>query len=102
MSGLDLRTAEEIWRKLAESEARLHLMVELGDMEVGFLDVEDFGMELEGKYRATVTGGSREKARDSRDWQKYQVRKEIEEEFGKNNRKGRNIIKNLRKEAVVV
>ena len=30
---------------------------------------------------------------------KYLVRKEIEEEYGKNNRRGRNIIKNLRKEA---
>ena len=40
--GMDLRIAMEIWRKLAESEARLHLMVELGHLEVGFPDVENF------------------------------------------------------------
>ena len=50
MSGLDLRTAGVIWQNLAESEARLHLMVELGDMEVGFPDVEHFYMELESNY----------------------------------------------------
>ena len=37
--GKELRIAEETWRKLAESEARFHLMVELGIMEVGFPDV---------------------------------------------------------------
>ena len=42
MGGWDLRTATEIWVKLAESEARLHLMVELGYLEVGFPDVENF------------------------------------------------------------
>ena len=122
MSGPDLRTAEEIWRKLAESEARLHLMVELRELEVGFPDVEQFCLDLEGKYRSTVTGGLREKGKGSPEWQivrlcmnlkmiderktysklegkKYSVKKKIEEEYGKNNRKGRNIVKNLRKEA---
>ena len=69
MSGLDVRTAEEIWRKMAESEARLHLMVKLGDLEVEFPDVENFCMELEGKYRATVTGNLREKGKDSPEWE---------------------------------
>ena len=53
---MDLRTAAEIWLKLAESEARLHLMVELGYMEVGFPDVENFCLELESKYRTHVIG----------------------------------------------
>ena len=122
MSGSDLRTAEDIWKKLAESEARLHLMVDLGELEVGFPDVEQFCRELESKYRATVTGDLREHGKKSPEWQivrlcmklkmidekkvntdllrlKYRVRKKIEEEFGKNNRRGRNMIKNLRKEA---
>ena len=30
---------------------------------------------------------------------KYKVRKKIEEDFGKNSRRGRNMVKNLRKEA---
>ena len=46
MGGPDLRIAAETWRKLAESEARLHLMVELGQLEVGFPDVENFWMGL--------------------------------------------------------
>ena len=122
MDGQELRTAEEVWVKLAESEARMHLMVELGHIQVGFPDVEQFCLDLEGKYRSTVTGGLREKGKGSPEWQivrlcmnlkmiderkthsklegkKYSVKKKIEEEYGKNNRKGRNIVKNLRKEA---
>jgi hypothetical protein len=48
MSGYDTRMAEDIWRKLAESEARIHLMMELGDLKVGFLDVEEFCLDLDG------------------------------------------------------
>ena len=48
MGGEDLRKAEDTWRRLAESEARLHLMVELGYMEVGFPDVENFCLEYKG------------------------------------------------------
>ena len=43
----ELRIAEDTWKKLAESEARLHLMVELGELEVGFPDVEQFCLDLE-------------------------------------------------------
>ena len=122
MSGSDLRIAEEIWRKLAESEARLHLMAELGELEVGFPDVEQFCLELESKYRATVTGDLRENGVKSPEWQvvklcmklkmiderrvssdllrlKYKVRKKIKEDFGKNTRRSRNMINNLRKKA---
>ena len=122
MSGSEVRIAEDIWRKLAESEARLHLMVELGELEDGFPDVEQLCLDLESKYRATVTGDLRENGRKSPEWHKvklrmkmkmidegkvnsellklkYKVRKKMEEDFGKNSRKGRNMIKNLRKEA---
>ena len=53
MDGTEVRTAEEVWVKLAESEARMHLMVELGHLQVGFPDVEQFCLDLEKKYRAT-------------------------------------------------
>ena len=66
--GPDLRTAAEIWLKLAESEARLHLMVELGYMEVGFPDVENFCLDLEGKYRSKVIGGLRDNGKESPEW----------------------------------
>ena len=63
IGGPELRIAAETWRKLAESEARLHLMVELGYMEVGFPDVENFCLELESKYRSQVQGELREKGK---------------------------------------
>ena len=69
MSGSEVRMAEDIWRKLAENEARLHLMVRLGKREVGFPDVEQFCLDLESKYRATVTGDLRENGRKSPEWQ---------------------------------
>ena len=50
MDGQEVRTAEDVWRKLAESEARMHLMVELGHIQVGFPDVEQFCLDLEKKY----------------------------------------------------
>ena len=120
--GLDLRIASETWKKLGESEARLHLMVELGYLELGFPDVENFCMDLESKYRATVTGELREKGKKSPEWkivklcmelkmiderkvnarlesERYKLRKNLEDLFGKNSRKVRNIVKNLRQTA---
>ena len=106
----NIRIAEGIWKKLAESEARLHLMVELGELEVGFPDMEQFCLELESKCRATVTGDLRDKGIKIPEWQvvrvcmklnmidetkvsnellglKYKVRKKIEDEYGKNSRR---------------
>ena len=120
--GLDLRTAIEIWLKLAESEARLHLMVELGYLEVGFPDVENFCLDLEGKYRSKVIGGLRDNGKNSPEWkivklcmelkmiderntncpleaERYKVRKKIEDQYVKNSRRARNIVKNLRQGA---
>ena len=62
---MDLRAAKDIWKKLAESEARLHLMVELMDLQVGFPDVEQFCLELESKYRSTATGELKDKGVNS-------------------------------------
>ena len=110
------------WCKLAESEARLHLIVELLKIKVGFPDVEEFCLEVESKYRSTATGSLRERGENSPEWQivkicmnlkliderkknselvtlRYNMRKKIEEESGKNSRKSRNRIKNLRCEA---
>ena len=69
MGGLDIRIAEDVWKKLAESEARIHLMVELGELKVGFPDVEEFCLELEEKYRATATGDLRDRGDKSPEWQ---------------------------------
>ena len=122
MSGYDTRMAEDIWRKLAESEARIHLMMELGDLKVGFPDVEEFCLDLERKYRATATGDLRDRGEKSPEWQvvkvcmqlkmidekkvsndllgsKYRMMREIEDEHVNNSRKRRNIVRNLRKEA---
>ena len=120
--GQDLRIASDTWCKLAASEARLHLMVQLGHLEVGFPDVENFCLELETKYRAKVDGELREKGTTSPEWkivklcmalkmiderrlnskletEKYDAREKIEKVLGKNSRKARNIVKKLRQDA---
>ena len=122
IGGLDLRIAGETWKKLAESEARLHLMVELGQLEVGFPDVENFCLELESKYRSGVEGELREQGKKSPEYkvvklcmelkmiderktnatletERYKFRKQIEEEYGKNSRRARNLVKKLRQHA---
>ena len=104
--GQDLRIASDTWCKLAASEARLHLMVQLGHLEVGFPDVENFCLELETKYRAKVDGELREKGTTSPEWkivklcmalkmiderrlnskletEKYEAREKIEKVLGK-------------------
>ena len=122
MDGKDLRIASDIWVKLAESEARMHLMVELGELKVGFPDVEQFCLDLESKYRATATGDLKERGEKSLEWQgvkacmklkmvdetkvsrdlqsdKYKQRQKIDDIYGKNTRRTRNIVKRLRSEA---
>ena len=71
--GKDLRIEMEIWSKMAESEARLHLMTDLLRYKVGFPDVEQFCLDLESKYRATATGSLREKGENSPEWQVVKV-----------------------------
>ena len=91
-------------------------------MEVGFPDVENFCLELESKYRSEVVGNLRDKGTSSPEWRivklcmelkmiderkinskletaRYNIRKKIEEQFGKNSRRSRNLIKKLRQEA---
>ena len=108
--------------KLGESKARLHFMVELGHLEVGFPDVENFCLELESKYRSTVVGDLRDKGRNSPEWKvvklcmelkmiderkvnskletaKYKIKKKMEETYGKNSRRTRNLVKKLRQES---
>ena len=119
---MDLRIAKETWRKLAESEARLHLMVELGNLEVGFPDVENFCLDLESKYRSTVQGELRDKGKKCPEYRivklcmnlkmiderrvkgkletnRYKEIRKIEDEYGKNSRRSRNTMKNMRQHA---
>ena len=120
--GQEVGIEREAWCKLAESEARLHLIMELMKIKVGFPDVEEFCLELESKYRSTATGSLREKGESSPEWQivktcmvlkliderknnsklmtiRYNLRKMIDEKFGRNSRRSRNKVKNLRIEA---
>ena len=62
-------SGQGIWQKLAESEARLHLIVELIDLEVGFPDVKEFCLDLEARHRSTVLGKLREQGKNSPEWQ---------------------------------
>jgi hypothetical protein len=66
---MDLRIAKDIWKKLAQSEARLHLLVELGYLQVGFPDIEQFCLDLESKYRERAVGELRDKGSKSPEWQ---------------------------------
>ena len=59
--GPELRIEREAWCKLAESEARLHLIMELLKIKVGFPDVEEFCLEIESKYRSTAIESLKEK-----------------------------------------
>ena len=40
------------WKDLAASEMRLHLMTELGKINVGFAEVEEFNLGLNCKFRS--------------------------------------------------
>ena len=120
--GPELRIEREAWCKLAESEARLHLIMELLKIKVGFPDVEEFCLEIESKYRSTAIGSLKERGDKSPEWQivkicmnlkllderkknselvtmRYNLRKNLEETLGKNSRKARNRVKKLRCEA---
>ena len=117
--GQEVRIDREVWCKLAESEARLHLMTELLKYKVGFPDIEEFCRNLESKYRSTAMGNLKDNGVNSPEWavvkacmnlkiiderktnsslvsRRYDLRKKIEEESGKNTRKTRNKLKNLR------
>ena len=97
-------------------------MMELVKIKVGFPDIEEFCLELESKYRSTATGSLKDKGDKSPEWQivkvcmnlklvderktnselvslRYNLRKKLENALGKNSRKARNRIKNLRCEA---
>ena len=97
-------------------------MVELGHLEGGFPDVENFCLDLECKYRSRVTGELREKGKKSPEWKivklcmslkkiderqvhskletdRYNLRQGIEDVLGKNSKKTRNIVKKIRQEA---
>ena len=46
--------AKDVWKALAASESRLHLMTELGKIKVGFADLEEFCLGLSSKYRSNM------------------------------------------------
>ena len=120
--GKEVRIEREVWSKLAESEARLHLIMELQKLKVGFPDVEEFCLQIESKYRSVAVGSLQEQGEKSPEWQivkicmdlklkderkknaelvteRYNLRRKIEETLGRNTRRTRNKIKNLRTEA---
>ena len=66
--GQELGIERVTWCKLAESEARLHLIMELLRIKVGFPDVEEFCLELEGKYRSKASGSLNEMGDKSPEW----------------------------------
>ena len=118
MEGSDLRQASKTWGDLAASECRLHLMVELMKLKVGFADVEEFSLSLNYKYKSESFKNNSEmhegkivkaamecKILDETIYnseigrKRNLLRKEIYEMHGKDSGRSKRIIKKLRKEA---
>ena len=111
----------EVWRDLAASEARLTMMRELLECEVGLADIEEFGLDLHNKLRSedfkekSGENNSRRlvkvtleiKMRDERKISENlrrkvkEVRKICDEVHVKNSKTYRGIFKKLRKASTV-
>jgi hypothetical protein len=117
MEGLDLSAMSKTWQDLATSEMRLHLMTELGKINVGFAEVEEFSLGLNCKMRSKNSKNSEMhegkvvkvameiKMRDEKKYnselirKRNQHRREISEILGQNSKRYRTIIRNLRGDA---
>ena len=119
MEGMDLSSAMlKTWKALAASESRLHLMTELGELNVGFADVEQFNLGLNSKFRSNhfqqgkdnsegklIKVAMDRKMRDERKFnlemniERNRLRKELEKVYEKNSKPYRSTIKFMRNEA---
>ena len=52
MEGKDLRAIFKLWGDIAASECRLLLMRELGKLDIGFRDLENFNLGIISKLRS--------------------------------------------------
>ena len=52
MEGPDLRVTKKLWQDLAASESRLEMMKELGKLNVGLRQIEEFNIGLISKLRS--------------------------------------------------
>ena len=121
MEGLDLSAMTRTWQDLAASEMRLQLMTELGKINVGFADVEEFNLGIErnlksksrsknsemqdkGIIRAAMTLKMRDEQRyNSEMTRKRNIhRRDLGIHLGQNSKKYRTTIRNLRNEAFKV
>ena len=109
------RRAIRLWQNLAGSECRLGLFKELGNLNVGVADIEEFNLGILSKLRSEKLRGEGEKAtkkliksameikiRDEDNYREEKVRKrhlmrrEIGEHLKVNSRPYRNLMRNLR------
>ena len=121
LGGLDLSFAHDTWTKLAASECRLRLLNELVSLNLGFCEVEEYSLALNEKFRleafklnSELSGKKIVKEAMSlklRDEQRYnhemtrvrnKCRFDIGEMFGRNTRRSRTIMKNLRNHALKI
>ena len=117
MEGLE-RRATKVWQDLAASEARLGMLRELGKINVGYGDIENFNLGLISKLRSErmrdrgefetrkVTASSMNiKMRDEQRYneelvkERLKLRKEIGKKLKNNSKPYRRMIKYLRREA---
>ena len=118
MEGQDLSAIKKIWDDLAATEMRLKLMSDLVSVSVGFADIEEFNLDLKGNLKnlpsektiesinvrmvraamsvkikdEQVTRGKLVKARNK-------ARSTLMNQLGRNSKKYRTVIRNLRKSA---
>ena len=57
MEGPELRANIKLWRDIAASECRIQLMRELGKINVGFSDLENFNLGIISKLRSEKMKG---------------------------------------------
>jgi hypothetical protein len=122
VEGLDLSVIKVYWEDLAASEMRMHLMVELGKIDVGFADIEEFNLGLTDKFRSRAfreRGGKgeilcikvvkaameaklRDKQLTSKELNKERDRRrsKIAKKLGNNTKRYRTAVKYLRDQAI--
>ena len=116
--GPDLSCAGKVWTLVAHSECRMELLSRLVSKNLGLKEVQDIAESLEIQFRSENLKNNSEKAekkivsdimrlklRDEKAFhgetvmKRNMIRRQIYAQYGKNSRRSRTILKNLRNEA---
>ena len=116
--GKDLGSVRNIWVKYAASEERLELLRKLVKLNIGFVEVQDYCIDLKLKFKSASLDSNSDsdkgvireamklklldegKYNEELLTDKNSLRREIHQAFGQHSHKSRSVIKYLRGEAV--